>query len=74
MKTPPRKKKGATVASRAPLRPRLKKGDDLADLSNWLLVKYAKHQVLFFGLGHEADKLAMARLSRFIDAVREVRK
>lgn len=68
------KKRGGPNEGTTSKHPRFKKGAALESLSNWLLVQYARHQVLFAGLCHEADRLAMVRLNAFIAAVREVQK
>jgi uncharacterized protein CbrC (UPF0167 family) len=47
--------------------------DALADLSNWLQSRWLRHYVLFCSLGAEIDREQMARLGRFVDALKEVR-
>jgi hypothetical protein len=48
--------------------------DTLADLSSWLRSRWLRHYVLFCSLGSETDREQMARLGRFIDALKGVRR
>lgn len=71
-----KKRNGGPVAKAAAgmRRARSKKPDVLGELSRWLQSQWLRRYILFSGLAYEADRAAMAQLSRFIEAIKEVRK
>jgi hypothetical protein len=73
----PKNKDGGSVSETAALcverRAKTETLDTLADLSSWLRSRWLRHYVLFCSLGSETDREQMARLGRFIDALKEVR-
>jgi hypothetical protein len=46
----------------------------ISELVNFLRGLWLRHYILFTGLANEADRLAMARLGRFLDALKEIRR
>lgn len=64
----------AAVAARMKNRAKTEKPDVLGELSIWLKNQWLRHYILFSGLANEADRMAMAQLWRFIEAIKEVRK
>lgn len=77
MKHRPRKKRsgGTRKGTAAPQEvPTAKsKPDVLGELVNFLKGQWLRSYILFSGLANEADRLAMVRFARFIDAIKEAR-
>jgi len=71
---PPKSRTAATTGMTAVEDRANQKPDTLHELSNYLRSQWLRSYTLFSALGGESDHLAMVRLGRFIDAIKEVRQ